>query len=141
MLNRKATFVLFVSLLFAITGCPYRKPAPKKAGTTSVAGEQDARGRLEGVNAKSISGWAWDPEKPDEPVEVDIYAGDELLTTITAEEFRQELVDARRGNGQHHFTCPTPAELRDGRSHLVHARVAGTDVELKGSPRIVQFIP
>jgi hypothetical protein len=107
--------------------------------TPSVPRLQVDCGHLGTVTAESISGWAWDGHDPDEPVEVDIYDGDELLTTVTADEFRQELVEAKRGNGRHHFTCPTPVELCDGRRHTVHVRVAGTDLELMYSPRTVEL--
>jgi hypothetical protein len=57
--------------------------------------------------------------------------------TFPVNAFRQDLADARYGNGQHGFEFATPAQLKDGRSHMVHFRIAGTKQELTHSPRVI----
>ena len=47
------------------------------------------------------------------------------LPPVVADVFRQDLVDAQKGNGCYGFLAPAPPELGDGRPHTVSARVAG----------------
>jgi hypothetical protein len=72
-----------------------------------------------------IVGWAWDLKKPDTAVKVDIYDGDTKLATVTADQFRQDLADAKIGNGKHGLSYPTPARLKDGKAHTIRVKVAG----------------
>lgn len=101
------------------------KPTPGPAPTTpGYEGFQDD------VNCANLIGWAWDSRRPNEPVKVEIYDGNTLLATVTADAFRQDLLDARKGSGAHAFTYPLPAQLRDGKPHTLRAKIAGTDVDL-----------
>jgi hypothetical protein len=56
---------------------------------------------------------------------------------LPANRFRQDLVNAGYGNGRHAFNIPTPPQLRDHRSHVIHLRVAGTKQELTNSPKVI----
>ncbi|MEK6288853.1 MAG: glycosyltransferase [Acidobacteriota bacterium] len=82
-----------------------------------------------------IHGWAWDSNHPDLPLEVDIYDGDRLLATVTADEYRKDLHDAGKGSGEHAFSYRVPASLRDGRAHSIRVRVALTDFDLGSTPK------
>ncbi len=96
-------------------------------------------GTLDRADQDAIAGWAWDPAQPDTPLNVDIYDGNTLLATVTADKLRKDLVDSRKGNGCHGFRFSTPAALKDGRSHSIRARISGTKVELQKSPKSVTF--
>ncbi len=50
-----------------------------------------------------IYGWAWDKNRPNEPVNVDIYEGSNLLVTVPASDFRPDLLNSGKGNGYHGF--------------------------------------
>jgi hypothetical protein len=89
-------------------------------------------------DGRAISGWAWDSSRPDSPLEVAILDGDRPLATVTADHFRPDLLGAGKGNGRHGFIYPVPAELNDGRRHHVVVRIAGTDVDLRGTPRSIE---
>jgi hypothetical protein len=89
-------------------------------------------------DGRTIRGWAWDSSRPDSPLEVAIVDGDRPLATVTADRFRPDLLRAGKGNGRHGFIYPIPAELKDGRKHLVVVRIAGTNVDLKGTPRSIE---
>jgi len=102
---------------------------------TVQANPASVEGNFDGVNADVITGWALDMTKPANPVTVDLYDGDALLASVPAREFRQDLLDARKGDGYHGFTIPTPAPLKDGQPHTVHAKCAGG--ELKNSPQTI----
>lgn len=87
------------------------------------------------TNCNGIMGWAWDKNRPDRPIQVDIYDGDMLLATVTAKDFREDLLKAGIGNGQHGFTYPVPPSLRDGKPHSIRMRYAATAIDLNNTPR------
>jgi hypothetical protein len=111
--------------------------APGGGGAAKPA-EETVGGALDGVSAEGISGWAWDSKRPDSPIKVDIFDGDAKVATVTADEFREDLLKAKIGNGKHGFGYPTPARLKDGKSHTIRVTVAGTDKELDGSPQTLR---
>src|SRR5262249_46172167 len=71
-------------------------------------------GSLDVIDAERIVGWAWDKKHPEAPVSVALYDGERLMTTIPANQFREDLKPAGIGGGRHAFYYPTPAELKDG---------------------------
>jgi hypothetical protein len=86
---------------------------------------------LDGINDEAIWGWVWDSSQPDTVFTVDIFDGDQKLATVVADVYREDLVNAKTGNnGKHSFKYPTPKSLKDGKSHIIRARIAGTDKEL-----------
>jgi SAM-dependent methyltransferase len=87
-------------------------------------------GRVDSVEADQIAGWAWDENHPDSPVVLDIHDGKRLLATISADQFRQDLFDAGKGNGKHGFCYPMAFSLTDGKVHTIRVTASGTDVEL-----------
>jgi hypothetical protein len=95
-----------------------------------------AEGTLEVVDRESISGWAWHFSQPNSPARVDIFADGELIMEgVLANEFRQDLLDAGKGNGKHAFAAATPESLLDGKSRQISAKVWGSHIELSESPQ------
>ena len=94
-----------------------------------------AAGSLDRAGCDRIEGWAWDPRHPDERIAVDLYDGKTLLTTVTADRLRQDLVRSKKGDGVHGFVFNTPASLKDGTTHQIHAMIAGVEIELNKSPQ------
>lgn len=92
-------------------------------------------GFLEAANCKEIVGWVWNKAQPDGVVKVDICDGDNVLQTVEASEFRDDLVKNAIGTGKHGFRIPTPAQLKDGQPHIIRVRVAGSPLELRKSGR------
>ncbi len=82
-------------------------------------------GSLDAVDAEAIFGWAWNRAQHDKPIQVRIWADDTPLATVTADQFRQDLLDAGVGNGKHGFSVPIPAILRDGKPHTIRVTVEG----------------
>src|SRR2546425_7947 len=87
------------------------------------------------TNCNAILAWAWDMNRPNDPIKLDIYDGNALLANVTADVFRQDLLDAGKGNGKHGLNFPVPPKLKDGKSHTIEIRFAGTDVALKNGPK------
>jgi hypothetical protein len=123
-----------------LPGCPQLFKAPP-GGPTGPGRPRRAgvEGCVESADGEQIGGWAWDPHRPNRPLQVDIYDGDVLLATVPADQVRPDLVEAGKGDGRHDFNCPTPARLKDGKPHAVRVLDAETNVELADSPKTVQM--
>jgi hypothetical protein len=110
---------------------------PSVARVTEPTDLRGVDGSLDLVDAETITGWAWAGSHPDHSVDVEIYDGDALLATVTADLFREDLRDAKIGKGFHAFRLSTPRALKDGKVHTIRAKVAGTQFELFGSPKML----
>jgi hypothetical protein len=65
-------------------------------------------GYLDHASTTSVEGWLYGYNDPDKPVEVEIVADGAVVATITADQFRQDLLDAGKGNGRHGFSFDMP---------------------------------
>lgn len=92
-------------------------------------------GYIYGADCGSFRGWAWDRNKPNEVVSVDIFDGMTLLGTLPAGYFRQDLLDNGKGDGKHAFHYQLPNSLKDGMPHSLSARVNGSGFYLKNAPK------
>jgi hypothetical protein len=118
---------LLFSLLL-LTGCG--------GGTSSPNVTAQVEGSLDVVSvSEGIGGWAWDSKQPTTPIKVDIYDGDVKLVTVLADQFREDLVTEKKGDGKHAFKYALPDQLQDGKSHTIRVRISGTEQELDGSPK------
>lgn len=91
-------------------------------------------GFIEGANCTEIVGWVWNRMQPDEVVKLDICDDESVIVTVEASAFRDDLAKNAVGTGKHGFRIPTPAQFKDGKPHAVRARIAGTGIDLRGSP-------
>ncbi|WP_421829792.1 putative Ig domain-containing protein [Larkinella sp.] len=105
-------------------------PAP------TVTGSFD--GFLYGADCSTFRGWAWDRNKPNTVFSVDLYDGATFKGSIAANEFRQDLKDAGKGNGIHAFRWTIPEDLKDGQVHSLSARIQGSSFTLKEGPKTIQ---
>lgn len=128
------TLALVVSL--AVHGCSGSQPNTNTTPTPTPAASAPPsyEGFLDVVNCDAVIGWGWDTTRPNDPVKVDIYDGPVLLATIPADTFRQDLLNAGKGNGKHYFFWPIPIQLKDGKKHEIVVKFAGTTLEL-GPPK------
>lgn len=115
-------------MLFILNG----SGVPSVAKIISV---QDYEGYHEVADCGQISGWAWNKNEPNAPVSVDIFAGNTYLATVSANLFRQDLLNAGKGNGSHAFVYNVPASLRNGQLQNISVRFAGGYSNLTWSPR------
>jgi hypothetical protein len=106
---------------------------------TITCATNPASGSYEGVHdgadCSVISGWAWDWLNPNSPVNVDIFDGTTLLARVPANQFRQDLVDAGKGNGYHGFSLLSPASFQNGQEHSIRVKHAGTTTDLSNTPK------
>lgn len=89
------------------------------------------------ANCDGVVGWAWDSDQPNTPISVDIYAGPNLIGTVLADQFRQDLLDAGKGNGVHGFFFALPPNLRDAAVHEIAVGFSGTFVGLNNTPKFI----
>jgi hypothetical protein len=93
------------------------------------------------ADCTQIYGWAWDASQPTTPINVDIYVDNVFSMTVPANQFRQDLLDAGKGNGEHGFSFPTPEALKDGQPHEIRVRIAGSNIDLGNTPRTITCNP
>lgn len=139
-LVRTSMMALSVTLLVS---CSAESPSSKigEGPAAAPSPNADYEGYLEIVDARGFSGWVWDRKNPDAVLKVEItYDGDKRLN-LNADKLRSDLVEHKKGNGKHGFDCKLPAELKDGKEHVVRAKVAGSDFELTRSPRTLGALP
>ena len=70
-------------------------------------------GYVDQVTCTTISGWTWNSQQPDTPINVDVYSDGAFLTSVPANQFRQDLRNAGIGNGVHGVSFATPNSLRN----------------------------
>lgn len=106
-----------------------------------VSGSFD--GFVYGADCSTFRGWAWDRNKVNSPVSVDILDGPNVIASLLADGFRPDLQTAGKGNGKHAFSFPIPTGLKDGSAHSFSARVSGSSFILRDSPKalICEGIP
>jgi hypothetical protein len=104
------------------------------SGCSSASDDRVYEGHLELATRDSVVGWVWDPSEPDSPVTIEIMEGDTVIAKVPADQYRQDLLDAGKGNGKHGFVVPTPKVLRDGAQHDVSVRVWRSSFSLGTKP-------
>ena len=63
-------------------------------------------GVVDRITDTEVSGWAFDPDAPDRPVEIRVLIGGVEHCRIAASDFREDLKAAGKGNGAHGFNAP-----------------------------------
>lgn len=104
-------------------------------------------GAVDAASCDDITGWAQDPDAPDQPVELDVaFDGapgepQTIQVSVVADESRDDLCE-ELGSCDHGFTVPFPRGLQDGRPHEVrvfaHDDAAGRDAELSVSTPTIE---
>jgi photosystem II stability/assembly factor-like uncharacterized protein len=91
-------------------------------------------GFVDGAGCGSIAGWAADRNRPNVSIDVEVYDGTTLLTTVLADASRPDVGAYLGDNGLHGFSIPTPAALKNGAAHTVHLKFETSATDLSGSP-------
>ncbi|MGA0556323.1 putative Ig domain-containing protein [Larkinella sp. VNQ87] len=94
------------------------------------------------VNCNTLSGWAYDRTRPNAALTIEFFDGPSIaagtpIGSILADDFRQHLKDAGKGNGEHWYDFPIPETLKDGQNHTIWARVQGSEFILKWAPKTI----
>jgi membrane protein involved in D-alanine export len=126
--NALAVFITFNAVCFGLLIFSGRIGAPPL---------QHYLAEIEQADCHEISGWVWDKYKPNASVSIELWDGDQCLMTISANQFRRDLIDAGYGNGRHGFRFDTPAQLKDGHSHPIRLRVADRGIDLATTKKVI----
>jgi hypothetical protein len=94
-------------------------------------------GHIDVFTSEEISGWAWDADQPERPVAIEIVEQDRRLMTIEADQFREDLRDAKIGTGQYGFRVRDLHRVFPRARHPVQVRRVADAAELSGSPAAV----
>lgn len=92
-------------------------------------------GTLDGAGCGNIWGWVYTSASPNTPVTVELLANGNVVSSFVASEFRQDLQNAGKGNGQHGFNYPPPSSIKNGQNQSISIRVLGNGFVLTGSPK------
>jgi hypothetical protein len=89
------------------------------------------RGRIDGITGERVFGWCQQIGSAD-PVRLEIFFDDQLITSFLADVFRQDLLAAEIGSGAHGFVVELGSHWPK-RQAIIHVRVAGRPIELDNS--------
>jgi hypothetical protein len=94
------------------------------------------RGYVDVVGADRIAGWAQSVDHPEAPVCVDIFAGGRLIGQTVANQYREDLEQAKLGSGRHSFAFTPPAGLAFAPDGVeVRRSLDGAALELSAATR------
>jgi hypothetical protein len=90
-------------------------------------------GTVERIQGDALCGWCWLTQSHD-PVTLDVFADDRLVTRVVANVSRDDLRAAGIGDGRHGFAIPLQV-ITVGPDAVIRIRVAGHGVEVPNSGR------
>lgn len=117
-----------------IPGSPGRSGAVTEK-REEVSSAPAYEGHLDVCDCHVISGWVWDKNRPNVPINVAIYDGDAFLATEFANLPRSDVAQYTGDKGLHGFAYETPPDIKDGRAHRISVRIGGTNTDLANSPK------
>ena len=98
------------------------------------------KGSIDFIDHHELRGWACDDATPGEAVPLVIFHNDEEVGRTSAQQFRQDLLDADIGNGCHAFEFRFSAALSPHSRHSINVRLEnGSDIP--GSPVMLSAAP
>jgi hypothetical protein len=107
----------------------------------SASNARDYVGAHDVADCQRIVGWAWNRAQPYKALAVDIYDGNALVATAPAASLRVDVFLAGYGSGYSGFDLTTPAALKDGRTHIIRVKFAGTSLDLASTPKSLVCAP
>jgi|KBSSwiStaDraftv2_1062776.scaffolds.fasta_scaffold232708_2 hypothetical protein len=103
--------------------------------------EYGLQGFLDVATCQRIEGWAADNTRPNVAINVKIFDGSTLKTTVLANISRQDVVGATGDNGLHGFSIAPPISVYDGQPHAIKATFEDGVTELGTSPKTITCNP
>jgi GT2 family glycosyltransferase len=100
----------------------------------AVLASKPAVGSLDRADHDELSGWVWDPARPNEAMDIEILDGDVVVLSLRADKFRADLSQAGIGDGRHGFRIHNLGGLFPLSRHRVRVRRAFDGLDLPKSP-------
>lgn len=135
------TSLLAISILFTACSSPEQNQNSSTSPNANAVSKPKASGPplYEGFfdigTCDVIHGWAWNQADPEAALNIEIYDGTTLLSTVKANEPRGDLVNVGKGTGKYGYSYTPPPALRDHKPHVIHVKIAGSDYEVGNSPK------
>ena len=104
-------------------------------GSLSLLGETEFEGCLDYATIDYVSGWAKHKKDPEKVVFLDIFVGNNLVGTLVANKYRQDLAEAFDTHGYHAFAHKIPPSLHSNGLVEVSVKITETGQQLKNSPK------
>ncbi|WP_185716121.1 hypothetical protein [Larkinella knui] len=120
------------------TASPPTNPGTTTPPPTSNASNGNYEGYFDGADCNNLWGWVYDRNNPNAPVTVEVIANNQVISSFTAAEYRPDLQNAGKGNGQHGFNFAPPASMKNGQSQSISLRVQGSGYTLVNGPKTIQ---
>jgi O-antigen biosynthesis protein len=80
------------------------------------ANKQQIKGHIDVYGQGQLQGWAYDPDSPDDPVQLRVVVQGRPVAEGTADIFREDLLQSGFGNGKHGFRIRIPLSLNIGQA-------------------------
>jgi O-antigen biosynthesis protein len=116
---------------------PEAAVGPTVADETSAVSASDRPvpiGNIDRIDYDEISGWAWDVDRPNEVVDIEILDDDVVVLKLPADHFRPDLAASGVGNGRHGFSIRNLVGIFPLSRHRVRVRRASDGLDLPESP-------
>ena len=101
----------------------------------NILGETDFEGCLDYATLDYVSGWARHKKDSEKVVFVDVFVGNNLVGTLVANKYRQDLAEAFDSHGYHAFAQKIPPSLHSNGLVEVSVKITETGQQLKNSPK------
>ncbi len=98
-------------------------------------------GHIDHADRHSLTGWAMDPARPGEPVELELVLDGEVVGQFPADRHRADLEQAGLGDGRHAFLVQIPGGLSPHAERVLELRRAGDGAPVPGSPVVLPRAP
>jgi hypothetical protein len=92
-------------------------------------------GFVDNVGCDSIAGWAADRNRLNTSINVKIYDGSTLVSTVLARDLRTDVGNYLGDNGRHGFAIQLPSRFKDGQQHILRVRFEDSTANLTNSPK------
>jgi O-antigen biosynthesis protein len=112
---------------------PVQEAVTKEPGNIPT-GSPLSIGNIDCIDHDEISGWAWDPDHPDNAIDVEILDDDVVVLKLTADHYRHDLIEVCAGTGHHGFFVSNLAGIFPLSRHRVRIRRASDGLDLAESP-------
>jgi GT2 family glycosyltransferase len=120
----------------ALSATPQDERISAPMGETTV--RPSIVGFVDCADWNEIGGWCFDPVLPNVPLVIEIVHDTQVICRIEANKFRADLVEVGAGTGHHGFSIRLPHRLFETLRVHLRVRVAGRDIDLEGSPIVLE---
>ena len=96
-------------------------------------------GALDGLDGRTLRGWAFDPRRADAAVELDVVVDGVVVDHIAASEPRHDVAVAGVGSSLCGFALHLGLRFDDGEDHEIAVRLPDVGTDLPGSPIRARF--